>query len=225
MHAKDGSIAWKVPRSSKRLTYSTPCILSGPAGRDMAVFTNWEHGITGLDPASGRVLWEKDVFGKPSPERAIGSPVVAGDLVIGTCGFVTKLKHAVALRADPATGAVEEVWRIERSVPHIPTVLVVGERVYLWNDQGIVTCADRATGKVLWNERTPGEYFGSPVCAGDRIFAVNKTGTVVVLAASDTFRILAENKLEETCHTTPALAGGRMYIRTYERLHAIGKRP
>ena len=50
---------------------------------------------------------------------AIGSPIIAGDLVIGSCGFVTKLKHIVALR--PKGNQMEEVWRIEKSVPHIPT--------------------------------------------------------------------------------------------------------
>lgn len=219
---RTGAIRWQIKRASKRLTYSTPCIFRDREGREELIFTNWQHGITAVDPATGAVLWENDVFGKPSPERAIGSPVIAGDLVIGTCGFVTKLKHVVALRPVPGKAAAEEVWRIERSVPHIPTPLVVDRWIYLWNDQGILTCADNRTGKTLWSERAGGEGYSSAVCAGGHIYRINRQGEVTVLPANGEFTVLATNKLGETCFATPAIADGRMLIRTETRLLAIG---
>jgi outer membrane protein assembly factor BamB len=220
---KTGKIRWNIPRQSKRLTYSTPLIYRNAKGEVEIIFTNWQHGITAVDPADGRVLWENDVFGKPSSERAIGSPVLAGDLVIGTCGFVTKLKHVVALRPVPGKKQAEEVWRIERSVPHIPTPLVVNKWIYLWNDQGILTCADHQTGETLWNERVGGEGYSSAVAAGGHIYRIGKDGKVTVLPANGKFEVLATNDLEETCFGTPAIADGRMYIRTFEHLVAVGE--
>ena len=220
LKAKTGEVLWKTPRNSLRLTYSAPVIYK-PGKEEEVIFTNWQHGITSLNPKTGSQIWEMDVFGKPANERAIGSPIVFDDLVLGTCGFVTKLKHAVAIRHNPKTGKTEEVWRIERSVPHIPTPIYANGHVFLWNDQGIVSCAKAKTGEVLWSERTSGEYFGSPVLANDKLVAVNKRGMVFMMAANNTFEKVGEYNLRETCHTTPAFSKDTMFIRTYERLHAI----
>ena len=103
-----GKKVWVIPRDSERLSYSSPVVLSGPEGREELVFTNWRHGITGVDAGKGEVLWEKSVFNQEKKERAIGSPVIAGELVIGTCGFVQNPKHVVALKHD-GEGGVEEV--------------------------------------------------------------------------------------------------------------------
>lgn len=214
-----GKLVWKLPRDSERLSYSCPAAFAQPGGDEALVFTNWRHGITALDPANGKVIWEKSVFNQEKKERAIGSPVIAGDLLIGTCGFVQNPKHVVALR--PGDGDAEEVWRIEEAVPHIPTPLVVGQRVFLWEDKGTVTCADHSTGKVVWRERVSSASFSSPVCANGRIFSVDRNGLVTVIAAADEFRKLAENDLGETCHATPAISGGTMFVRTYGKLMAI----
>jgi outer membrane protein assembly factor BamB len=213
-----GDVKWKTPRQSKRLTYSTPVLF-----RDQLIFTNWTHGITGIDPANGRVLWENQVFPQDSKERAIGSPIVAGNLVIGTCGFVTKLKHIVALR--PNGNKMEEVWRIEKSVPHIPTPLLLGKNLFLWNDLGIVSCVDVASGKTHWSERAirSGKFFGSPVAADGKIYCAEARGKIVVLRGDGVFEVLAENNLGERCHSTPAIANGVMYVRTYQTLYSISK--
>ncbi|MGY8672309.1 MAG: PQQ-binding-like beta-propeller repeat protein [Verrucomicrobiia bacterium] len=219
---RTGQVRWSIPRSSKRLTYSTPCLYRNQKGEDELIFTNWQHGITAVDPKTGNVLWENDdVFGKPSSERAIGSPVIAGDLVIGSCGFVTKLKHVVALRPIPGQSKAEEVWRIERSVPHIPTPIVVGKFIYLWNDQGILTCANNQTGEVYWNERLGGEGYSSAVSADGKIFRIGRDGEVQVIPANGKFEVIATNDLNEKCFGTPAIANGVMFIRTFENLVAI----
>jgi len=218
-----GAVKWKTPRQSKRLTYSTPCLYTAPGRESELIFTNWHHGITGIDPTTGKVNWENDVFGKPAKERAIGSPIIAGNLVIGTCGFVTKLKHVVALK--PESGKMTEAWRIEKSVPHIPTPLLLGKNLFLWNDQGVVTCVEAATGKIHWSERSirSGRFYGSPVAANGKIYCAESNGKIIVMSGDGKFEVLAENDLDETCHTTPAIADGRMFIRTYKHLIAIGK--
>lgn len=218
-----GKVRWSLPRQSKRLTYSTPCIRQAPDGTEEAIFTNWQHGITAVDPKTGTVRWENDVFGKPSAERAIGSPVLAGELVIGTCGFVTKRKHVVALRPVPGASRAEEVWRIEKAVPHIPTPLVVGDFLYLWNEQGILTCADPRTGAIHFNERVGGEGYSSPVSAGDRVYRIAKNGDISVIAIQDSLEVLATIPLGEECFATPALSGSRMFVRTSQHLLALGK--
>jgi hypothetical protein len=98
----------------------------------------------------------------------------------------------------------------------------VGNRLFLWSDGGIVSCVDAPSGRILWQERVGGNYFSSPVWIDDRLFGVSTHGEVVVLAAADHFEVLARNALGEPTHSTPAIAGGRMYIRGNQHLFSIG---
>ena len=215
-----GETRWKIPRGSKRLTYATPCIYTPDSGDEQLILTNWWLGITSLNPLNGKQNWEEDVFGKPHSERAIASPITYKNLVYGTCGFTTKDKHLVAM--DPAKG--KEVWRVEKSVPHIPTPIIVNDLVFLWGDGGILSCYDPLTGENHWRARVENvqdTFYGSPVAAGDVIYCISSYGKVLAIKASTKFEQLAVNDLEELCRSTPAIANGRMYIRTFENLICI----
>ncbi len=48
-------------------------------------------------------------------------------------------------------------------------------------------------------------------------------GVVTVFAAGDTFKVLAKNNLQEPIVATPALLGGKIYLRTQKYLYAFGK--
>ncbi|MFT5467439.1 MAG: outer membrane protein assembly factor BamB [Verrucomicrobiales bacterium] len=219
LHKASGEKAWEIPRKSQRLSYSVPVVKPTPDG-DVLVFTNWQHGFTAVDPASGKVLSEASVFNLDTNERAISSPILAGDLIIGACGFTNEPKHAVAMKYEG--GKLEEVWRIERNVPHIPSMIVIGERVFFWEDKGIGTCVNHQTGEVIWRERIGGAtFFGSPVSDGEKIFCADADGVVVVLAASDEFKELGRTELGETCRSTPAIAHGNLYVRTFQQLLAV----
>jgi outer membrane protein assembly factor BamB len=219
----NGKTRWKVPRRSKA-TYTTPCVYS-PKGRPAElIFTNYEHGITSVDQKTGRVNWEADVFHKGHIETAIGSPIIAGDLVIASCGWLGVRQEVIAVRPPPK-GQMQkprEVFSIARSVPLCTTPLATDGLLFLWGDRGIVTCADARTGKVYWRQRVPGTYYGSPVCAGQRLYCMSRQGDVTVLAAAKQFKLLARNPLGEGSHSTPALANGCMYLRTFTHLISIG---
>ena len=111
-----GERRWKTPRKSKRAGYSTPCVYQVAGRPAELIFTEWQHGITGLDPVTGKLRWEIDCFGKET-ERAIASPIIAGDVIFGTCGFVTSDKHCVAVRPSDAGGQTEvkELLRVEKT--------------------------------------------------------------------------------------------------------------
>lgn len=217
-----GKIRWEIPRKSVRLSYSVPVVLPTEDRGDILVFTNWQHGFTAVDPKTGEVLSEIQSFNLEAKERAISSPVLAGNLVLGTCGFTAEPKHAVAVKWNGE--ALEEVWRIERSVPHIPSLIVIGDRVYFWEDQGIGTCVDHQTGEVIWRDRIGGAtFFTSPVSDGEKIFGIDADGVVVALAASDEYKELARTKLGDgvVCRSTPVIAHGNMFVRTFDQLIAV----
>jgi outer membrane protein assembly factor BamB len=218
-----GKMRWKVPRRSKA-SYTTPCIYQ-PKGRPAElILTSYEHGITAVDPETGRVNWAIDVFDKGHLETAIGSPIVAGDLVLGTWGWLGVRQEVVVVRPNHAQEKVTatEVYRIDRAAPLCTTPLVHGDLLFLWSDAGMVTCADVRTGKVHWRERVPGSYYASPVCAGEHLYGVSREGEVVVLAAAKQFALVARNPLGEGSHSTPALADGKMFMRTFSHVISLG---
>jgi outer membrane protein assembly factor BamB len=132
-----GAVHWQVPRRSKA-SYATPCVYQ-PAGRPAELIcASYEHGVCSLDPATGRTIWEADVFFKGHLETAIGSPVVAGDLVLGTCGWLGVRQEVVAVRPG-ADGRAGEVYHIDRGAPLCTTPLVKDDLLFFWSDSGIVT--------------------------------------------------------------------------------------
>ncbi len=226
LNCSTGETVWKVPRASKRLTYSTPCVYTSPKGEPELIFTNWWLGFTSLEPLTGKQLWELSVFGRPHAERAISSPIVIGNLVLGVCGFTTLNKHLVAIRPASASddGKAREIWRLENTIPHIPSPLLSGNRLYLWADNGVITCVRPQTGEQIWKARVEGvrdAFFGSPVRAGSTIFCVSSYGQVVAIADEDEFRQLGVTDLEQVCRSTPALANGNLFLRTAEKLICV----
>lgn len=220
LHADSGEVAWTAERRSERISYSVPCIYEVD-GKELLVFVNWQHGFTAIDPADGSVVAEKSVFNLETNERAISSPIVSQGLVIGTCGFTANPKHCVAMKLNGDEW--EEVWRVERNVPHIPSVIAVGKRTFLIDDSGIATCLDTLTGEEVWKGRVPGvegAIFGSPVSDGTNIFFLDESGNAHVIAAADELKPIATNRLGELCRSTPALADGTVYVRVGETLSA-----
>jgi len=217
-----GAVKWKTPRKSYRFSASTPCVFRPKGAPAQLIFTSWAHGVTSVNPADGAVLWElSDAF----DARTVGSPVAANDagLVIASCGEGPAGHWLVAVRPPKESGGKPEVaYKITKAAPYVPTPLVKGGRLYYWSDSGTATCADAASGKTLWQERVPGgTFFGSPVFTGGKLFAVSKRGNVIVLSAADEFQLLGNNDAGEKSDATPAVANGRMYVRTYSHLLCV----
>ena len=220
---KTGEERWKIPRAGKRACYATPCVFAAGGRPEELVFSHCYEGIIGVDPKTGQQTWHIDVFGRAS-QRALGSPVLTDDLVIATSGGVGGERQLVAVKpAGSGTNAeAGEAYRTNRQAPHVPTPLVYGDWLFMWSDQGIASCLDKSTGKVIWQKRVGGNYFSSPICIDGKLYCIDLDGNVVVIAASDQYKLLAKNSLGEPSKATPAVSGGRLYLRTESRLHSIG---
>ena len=117
-------------------------------------------------------------------------------------------------------------WRYQKPVPQVPSTLLYKGVLYMINDSGILLSFDPATGNVLKQGRLHGaidKYFSSPVAADDKVFLIGQAGQVSVLKAAGEWEVLAVNELDDECFATPAIADGRIYIRTRSALYAFGK--
>jgi outer membrane protein assembly factor BamB len=127
---------------------------------------------------------------------------------------------AIALRPGDARGKLDAksvLWRFQKNLPYIPAPILYQDVFYLVKDGGIVTALDAASGKTLKEGRSPqalGEYHASPVAADNKIFLANTEGKISVLKAGAQWEVLGVNDMGEEVHATPALSGGRIYVRT-----------
>jgi len=217
---KTGDQVWQVPRRSARTAYCTPCVYRNADGSEQLIFTSHAHGISGHDPDTGKTLWEVEVFDK----RSVASPIVVGDLVIGSCGSGGGGIYVVAMRpGDGKDKQPEEAYRLTRGMNYVPTPVAHGDTVFYWSDKGTLTAADGEAGRIYWQERVGGNYSGSPVRVGEHLYAIDETGDVVVIhATTDDFAIVSRNPLGSPSRATPAVADGRMYLRTVDSLVSIG---
>lgn len=215
-----GKTRWQTPRRSKT-TYATPCMFQPKGGPAELIFGNYEHGVTSLDPKTGGVNWELDVFDKGHIETSIASPLIAGDLLIGCSGWLGVKKEVIAVRPSRAGAKAEVVYRLSRGAPLVPTPLVKDDLLFLWEDDGVVTGADARTGKTHWQERVEGRVYASPICAGGRLLNVTRTGEVVSLKAGKFFEELGRFSLGEGSFSTPAIVGDILYVRTFHHMLAF----
>jgi outer membrane protein assembly factor BamB len=139
----------------------------------------------------------------------------------------------VAYRFDSESGAgsdgqvqPRELWRYERSfIGVIPSALVYEGVLYLIKNGGILETLDPETGEVLKRGRVRdaiGGYSASPVAADGKVYLTSEGGKIAVLKAGRDWEVTAVNDLGEEVFATPALSGGRIFVRTNKGLYCFG---
>jgi outer membrane protein assembly factor BamB len=117
------------------------------------------------------------------------------------------------------------LWNIKNTSPsNLSSPLVSGNRLFVVKSGGLSSCFDITQGKTLWEKqriRNFGDYYASPVAADGKIYVAGKNGFVVVLADAPDLKILAKNDMGSDILATPAIADGRLFIRTREKLYCI----
>lgn len=210
-----GKERWRTPRATDSTSYSVPCIRTLADGTKEIICCSTAEGIFALDPKTGKQKWNKAVF----TMRTVSSPQLVGDLIVGTTGSGGGGNYVVAIKPE---SDAQEVYRVKTQAPYVPTPVAKGDLLFLWFEGGIVTCVDAKTGEKQWQNRVGGNYHGSPVVVNDKLYCISEAGEVVVLAAEKTFKEIGRMPLGEDSRSTPAISGGRMYLRTYSKLFSIG---
>ena len=134
--------------------------------------------------------------------------------------------HAVRAGGRGDVTKTHVLWMHNPSqIDHIVSPLVVDGRMLLVKGGGIATGFEIAGGKKLWGPKRINntcEYFASPIYADGKIYIAGENGYMVVLKSSDKLEILAKNDMGEPIVGTPAIADGRMIVRTRGHLYCVG---
>ncbi len=180
--------------------------------------------VTAYDPDTGKLVWWCRGIRGPRGDLAYSSPIIGEKLGMAIGGYNGP---AIGFRLQ-GTGDVTEshrLWRVEQNPQSIGTGVWVGDHVYRINAArpAPIECLDPKTGEVIWKSDPKGGIcWSSLVVVGDLGYVTNRTGTTLVFRIDPRRYVeVARNDLGESCHATPAVSNGRIFIRTFEHLICI----
>jgi outer membrane protein assembly factor BamB len=216
---KTGTLKWKQDRPTVDWGHSTPVI--APIGGKPQLLTATAGGLQGLDPATGEVLWSYK-----SAER-IGdtvSPVYAGGIVYCDSGRGMGPGIAVDPTGSGEVSATHVKWRVPRMPEGFGSPVAVGDYLYRLHSPGVVQCWKAATGQSVFKERLEGiDTAPSPFATPDGRIYFASSGKSYVLQAGSEFKVLGRSDLGDPSRASPAVAGGRLFLKGTRYLYCIGK--
>jgi outer membrane protein assembly factor BamB len=209
-----GKERWKADRGQGRISHCTPLVVPGPKGDELIV--NSSERLDAYNPENGEFLW----YAGSQRQTPVPSAVYHKDVIFLSRGY--RNSDFFAIRAGGRGDATSNIlWRVPSGASYVPSILYYDGLIYVTNEVGIVTCVDAETGKQVWRERLDGIFFASPVAGDGKIYLVSETGETFVLKAGREAKILATNDLGERFLASPAISGGRLFLRSDGTLFCI----
>lgn len=176
--------------------------------------------LRGFDPQTGKELWR--CHGLNS--YVYTSPLFSNGVAVQMSGYggaalAVKLGGSGDITAD-------RLWLHPKNIQRVGSGVIVGEHVYMVDENSAPHCYELTTGKDLWSkeERLGGaQNWGSLVHAADRLYLLMRSGDTVVLKANPKFEILATNHLDkgEQTNSSVAISDGEIFLRTFRSLWCI----
>ena len=217
--AATGQVLWKTPRV-RNYQYGTPLLLEhAGAWQVIAPATT----VKSYDPLTGEERWSCTGLS----ECVAPSPVVGDDGLV----YATSGRNGPSLAIDPGgTGTVTEThirMQVPTGGPYVPSPLFRSVLVVPADDGVVRLIAGRGSVRVA--ERLRAHFTASPVLAGNLIYWSAESGDTFVLDVSrlgdpePTLRRVGVNPLGEKILASPAIAGGRFFIRTDRALYCLAK--
>lgn len=176
--------------------------------------------LKGYDPKTGKELWS--CLGLNSYVYA--SPLVADGVAVGMSGYGG---DSLAVKLGGAGDITKDrLWLHKKAAPQrVGSGVVVGEHLYMIDENGVPHCYELKTGNELWKDegKLKGISWGSLVHADGRLYLLLRSGETVVLAAKPKFEILATNALGagENTNSSMAISNGQVFVRTFKHLWCI----
>lgn len=214
-----GEVVWKVDRegqSGQMFSFSTPLLITVNGNKQ--IVSPGSNSVSAYEPRTGKQIWKVRYDGY----SVIPRPVFAHGLVYICTGYGTP--SLLAIRPDGAGDVTDThvVWTMKKAVPHTPSLLIVGDELYMVADRTeVATCLDAKTGKIHWQERIGGAYSSSPLYAGGKVYFQSEQGATTVVKASKKFEVVSKNDLAERSLASFAVADGSLLIRTERNLYRI----
>ena len=220
-----GAEVWRTPRPPMRATngefqkaYSTPLVIDVNSAQQAVIpGAQW---IVAYDPGSGKELWRADHgngFSISSTPVYTGTSAQIG-LVIFTTGYGQK--EVVAVRPDGKGDVTFShiQWRSDHNVPAKPSPISSGERVYLIDDNGVLSCLQASDATTVFRKRVAGNYSASPLLVAGHLYFSSQEGVVTVIRDTDQYEEVSKTTLDGRLMASPAVVGDDLLFRSENSL-------
>jgi outer membrane protein assembly factor BamB len=212
-----GKTKWRVDRGGTFNSYSTPLVVQ--VGKTHELVVNSSEGLSGHDASTGQLLWHIQ-----EPNRfPIPMAVFHEGTIFTSRGYRSGPYMAIRPGGRGDVSKSHVTWRVDTGAPYVSSLVHYNGLLYMAGDVGVLSAIDAGTGQRIWQERTGGVFTASPVAADGKIYLLSEDGQTIVLAAGAQPRVLARNRLTARQLASPAISGGRIFIRTDDAVIAIGK--
>ncbi|HVV73784.1 MAG TPA: PQQ-binding-like beta-propeller repeat protein [Verrucomicrobiae bacterium] len=203
------------------------CQILTDAGRT-ELLSQGSKAIYAYDAATGAELWKVKDY---SSYSGCTRPVLGHGLVFVPAGFPNG--EVLAIRPgkpgdeldvkDETTSAsqLQIAWKDKHHAPKKPSLLLIDDVLYAVDDNGVVSCWEAGSGKMIWSERIGGHFTASPLGAPGRIYLFSEEGKTTVLATGREFKKLAENELGDGFMASPAVSGQALFLRSKSALYRL----
>ncbi len=231
LDGETGDEVWRVARDEKS-QYSSPMIWKNSLRNELIL-----GGMVyrSYDPATGDLLWQIDM----AKGRSSATPVSDGDRLFignelrnrggeddggGRMFCVTPGGSGDITPPEESRDGEFVDWWIEKADMQMASPTICQGKIYLFErSTGNMHCVDANDGETVYRKRIRGAnaFWASPWTDGSNVYAVDADGTTHVIGSDDQYNLLAANELDQQTWGTPALADGRIYLRTVDHLYCI----
>jgi outer membrane protein assembly factor BamB len=224
LDAGTGKLRWKSERprcnEARRYAFATPLVIDAHGQKQM--ISPGAHLVVAYNAQTGAEIWTARYKG----DAVVPRPVFGNGLVYFATGYMSSV--LLAVRPDGRGDVTESgvAWRQSRSIPYNPSPLLIGENLFLINDEGIASCLDAKTGHPRWTHRVGGNFSASPLFADDKIYIQSEAGQTTIFRPNpDRYVAVATNALNEQTLATPAVLDHSLLVRTASALYRIEEAP
>jgi outer membrane protein assembly factor BamB len=217
-----GEILWQKDRDEST-SWATP--LPVEVDGKLQVVTNAKNFVRCYDVETGDVIWQCS----GQTDNVIPSPVPGPGMVICTSGFMGNKIQAIELGHTGNLNGTDAIkWESgNRTTPYVPSPLLYGDKFYvLFDNNAVLSCYNAQTGKPYYESQDldgADGYYASPTGAGDKVYLASQNGVTIVIKNSDTYEVLASNKLDDHFDASPVVSGNELFLKGKKNLYCISE--
>jgi outer membrane protein assembly factor BamB len=218
---KTGKTVWKVKRESpaqRKFSFSTPLVIE--VAGEKQIITAGSGIVQALRPADGSVIWFATY---DQGYSVVPRPLFAHGMIFLSTGYDKPVALAIKADGKGDVTATHIVWQADKRVPHNPSMLVIGDDLYMIDDKGMISCRNAKNGEVYYEERALGPCSASLLYGDGRIYAIDELGKSAVVKPGHTLEILFTNDLAEKTLASMSVVDDDLLIRTEKALYRVGK--
>ena len=218
VNKKTGVTVWE--HDEKTGSWATP-VVAKIEGQDQMLLGAGSK-LKSFDPKTGKELW----LCSGLTGYVYTSALYGNGVAVAMCGFYGA---SMAVKVG-GTGDISgnRLWRHPKNIQRVGSGMIIGDHIYMVDENGTPRCYEPTTGKELWQvkERPTGMTWGSMVHAEGRLYILMRGGETLVLKASPKYEVIGINHLEpgEQTNSSLAISNGEIYIRTFRHLWCISEK-